>query len=492
MPEGQSQQAVAWDKALRDWLARFHASRPAYLIPITVLTGIYLACELSFNARLLDVVGGTPTKPEVDSIEHFGRYISGAALALALWGTAIMPRGVKAKWSIGGWILALGLSAFVSVYMVYNLEGDLIDYLTDHSDGATRQRALYLAALRHGILTGDVQVPTMTLTTGKLATPEGKTFAALFPVLAYSDNDVIRKADKALMTLSAKQFATGPAGVAKAFSAYSGLTVFYGVNLFNGIYAPALDKLHDDIQDNPGSPQLARALFDEKMKPIQAQLGSAAPIPPNLTWQGFFALPGVQAQMRRKLGIPGAAPIPAGLNGRQFQEIVYQPLLDSRVNALMSCYRNPPEAFADHHPEQEAGRRFMRLLLVPPIALAFSLIGALVHITKFSNYALRMAVNKPWLNIRTVGAAVAAIGLSAFLASNAITTSAGFGVLRDETRQQLGPFFVAAFTWVIQAQHYAYPFDEAVRSHVLGGATFGYRPGDRAEPKLVDPCAPEL
>jgi hypothetical protein len=486
MATDQAPRGEGWDRAIGLWWARFHENRPAYLIPITVLTGIYLAFELSFNARLLDVVGGMPTKPEVDSIEHWGRYISGAALALAIWGTVIMPGGTKDKWGLSTWVLALGLSAFVCIYMVYNLEGNLIDNLTERSDGATRQRALYLAALRHGILTGDVQVPTMNLTPEKLATPEGKTFAALFPVLAYSDNNIINKADRALVTLSGIELDAGSGGVDKAFEAYRALMVVYAVNLFNNIYAPALDKLHDDLQDNPANPQAAHAAFAERMRPIQAQIGSNDPIPEELTWQAFFALPALQAQMHRQLGIPAALPLPGGLNGVQFQQVVYQPMLEAKVQRIMACYRNPPQMFDNHHALQEAGQRFMRLLLVPPIALAFSLIGALVHITKFSNYFLRIVVNRPWLNIKTVGAAVALIGLSAFLAPNPVTASAGFRTLTDETRTTLGPFFVGAFTWVIQAQHFAYPFDEAVRIHVLRGWTFGYTPGQHPG---TDPCA---
>lgn len=530
------------------WWNGFHKNRPVYLIPITVLTGIYLAFELSFNARLLDVVGGTPTKLEVDSIEHWGRYISGIALALAIWGTVIMPQGTKLRWSISTWVLALGLSAFVSIYMVYNLEGDLIDNLTSRSDGATRQRALYLAALRHGILTGDVQVPTMNLTPETLTTPEGKTFAALFPVLAYSDNDIINKADKALVSLWASGGGARSAGAAQAFESYRRLMILYGVNLFNRIYAPVLDRLHDQLSEIPQrqaelwngyvshlpagttpdsvpaemyeairsqvrgegvevsndwrpndraqfyntvesqTRTTAQIAFEAGTKPIRDELGSTAAIPEDLNWQTFFALPSVQARMRQQLGLPDSVTLPAGMNGETFERLIYFPMRKARVDKAMSCYRNAPPTFADGGAQQETGRRFMRLLLVPPIALAFSLIGAMVHITKFSNYSLRMFFNRRWLNIRTVGCAIAVVGLSAFAAPNAVTTSAGFQTLRAETHAALGPSFVYAFTWVIQAEHYAYPFDEAVRTHVLGGWTFGYTPGKHPE---SSPCAPE-
>ncbi|MFN7757542.1 MAG: hypothetical protein ACK5RP_08790 [Betaproteobacteria bacterium] len=46
------------------------------------LTIVYLIVELAFNARLLDVVGGTPSLHEIERIEVWGRLLSGAAVAL--------------------------------------------------------------------------------------------------------------------------------------------------------------------------------------------------------------------------------------------------------------------------------------------------------------------------------------------------------------------------------------------------------------------------
>lgn len=49
---------------------------------VLCLTALYLTCELAFNARLLDVVGGGATEDQIHSIEQFGRSLSGIALAL--------------------------------------------------------------------------------------------------------------------------------------------------------------------------------------------------------------------------------------------------------------------------------------------------------------------------------------------------------------------------------------------------------------------------
>ncbi|MGD0189130.1 MAG: hypothetical protein ABSD74_00145 [Rhizomicrobium sp.] len=503
---------------------------------------------MSFNARLLDVVGGLPSHDEVQSIEHWGRYISGTALALAIWGSVVMPRGTRDGWKVSTWVAVLGLSAVVSIYMVYNLEGNLIDHLTDQSDGPTRQRALYLAALRGGILAGHIRVPTMNLTHEELSAPEGKTFAALFPVLAYSDNGLISKADKALVPAVqagvAQSFADRFGNASQACAKYWKVVLRFG-GLFNQ-YADGLDRLHDQLADIPRKQEAAwqdyvsglpdsltpetvpenlyetvrekvraggvnvaadwipsdqkgfyEAYADQArteahnafQKAVRDRFGPDVTLPEDLTIKTYFNLPNVQQRMRQALGLPESIELPGVADGPTFERLVYDPMLVTQVDNTMLCYRSNPSTLADGGSKEQAGRRVMRALLVPPIALAFSLIGALVHVTKFLNYSLRIFVNRAWLNIRTIGLAVALVALCAFAAPNDVTKSEGYGTMKEETRANLGSLFVVAFNWVIQAQHFAYPFDEAVRVHILDGWTFGY-PSANAAHQSPDPCVP--
>jgi hypothetical protein len=531
-------------ESLRELWDRFHANRPAYLIPITVLTAIYLAFELSFNARLLDVVGGLPSQSEIDSIERWGRCISGAALALAIWGTVLMPMGTKERWSAIRWALILGGSATICIYVVYSLEGDLIDNLTARSSGAIRQRALYLDAVRGGILTGDIDVSTMHLTPEQLTSPEGKTFVALFPVFAYSNDKVITHADKALVPAVANTLERRLGNPEQAFRRYRPVAIRFG-NLFNQ-YLDGVDRLHAayaaipqkqdeawekytsslpngltpetvpegmysavrsrvknqgvDVPDDwaPGDRQAFNAALDSQLrgsehaafeKTIQDKFGQNVVLPEDLTVDTYFALPLVQERMRSILMLPDWAVLPGAVDAVTFDQRFYEPFLGKQKDCEMAVYRGPPSLLAENGREQDRGRERMKLLLVPPIALAFSLIGALVHITKFSNYALRILVNRSWLNIRTIGLAVAVIGLIPLFIPNQVTTSQGFRSMRADTKNTLGPFFVYAFTWVIQAQPYAYPFDEGVRRYVLGGVTFGYR-ASQARDSSPDPCFP--
>ena len=55
-----------------------------HLLFVIVLTPIYLWFELAFGVRLLDAMSGAIVLNDSSAIEHWGRLISGAAVALLL------------------------------------------------------------------------------------------------------------------------------------------------------------------------------------------------------------------------------------------------------------------------------------------------------------------------------------------------------------------------------------------------------------------------
>lgn len=58
-------------------------SLPAWqVLALMGLTAVYLAFELAFIARLLDMVGGSASSDEIHRTEVYGRTLSGIALAL--------------------------------------------------------------------------------------------------------------------------------------------------------------------------------------------------------------------------------------------------------------------------------------------------------------------------------------------------------------------------------------------------------------------------
>jgi hypothetical protein len=511
--------------------------RPAYLRPIWLLTGIYLTFELAFNARLLDVAGGRATPDEVDAIEHWGRFISGTALALGIWGVVVMPRGVHQRWSVARWAGVLAVSAAISIAAVYNFERALIDHLVDRSDGTARRIAAQTTLLAHAILTQDVQVDGIDLSPEQLAKPEGKTFIALLPAMAFSTNDLSRKAENALRQVIHngvvesmgspeafynKSYVPSVRTMRDAFNKYAA-----GVNemgkALDGIPATQADAWQRYVEDlrkkgyrpetvppfgygrvregvrKQGVPIPAdwrpsdRATFDRAVRDkveteahrkyrtsIEQQFGGGAQLPDDLPWDAFVQQPLVQAKWQKALDLPASVRMTPTLSVEDYSRLAYRPRLDREVEARVTKYEAAAGEFDSGGRNEKLGQDAMRALLVPPIALGFSLMGALVHLFKFSLYSARFVSARRRLNMVVIGSSVAAVALSAFLAPNAITTSRVYGYFETHTASALGTVPAHALTWVVQAQPFAYPVNEAVRASVLHGLTFGYEPaGER-------------
>src|SRR4051812_12724130 len=89
---------------------------PALALTMTLLTGVYLSYEIPFGALLLETVSGGADADAISRLEHAGRLIAGAALALALLPYAIKraSRGDVAP----GRVMALVGAGFLAVVAV--------------------------------------------------------------------------------------------------------------------------------------------------------------------------------------------------------------------------------------------------------------------------------------------------------------------------------------------------------------------------------------
>lgn len=514
-------------------------TRPAYLLPIWLLTGIYLTFELAFNARLLDVAGGLATPDQVDSIEHWGRFISGTALALAVWGVVVMPRGTAGRWGFVRWVMLLALSAVVSIVLVYNGEKALIDKLVDRSDGVSRRIAAQTTLMSHAILTQDIQVDGIDLSPAQLEKPEGKAFIALFPVLAFSTNDVSRKAENALRQVIRnnvteaigspaafynKSYVQSVKHIRDSFNSYAAGVNQMGkaLDAIPSDQADAWRRYVEDLQKKGYRPETVppmgygrvreavrkqgvpvpndwrpsdHATFDRAVRDrvegdarrryrasVEEQFGAGAQLPDDLQWDAFVQHPLVQHKWQQGLDLPSSIRLTPNLGVEEYTRLAYQPRIDREVEARVTKYQAPPADFDQGGRNEKLGKDAMRALLVPPIALGFSLVGAMVHIFKFGAYSARFVSSRKRLNMAIIGGVLVATALSAFLAPNAITTSRVYRYVEAQTTSTLGTVPAHAFTWVLQAQPFAYPANEAVRTSVLLGLTFGYEPSGSGAP----------
>lgn len=159
------------------------------------LTSIYLVFELGFNARLLDVVGGSATHDEVDHIEKYGRIISGVALTLLFWGFQI-KKALTSPAATGFLAFKLLTSAAVCITLMFFGQKALIDFLADGSTDDTRSRAAVLVPISHLLTTSEFSLTGMDLPPEAFGSPEGKTFVATFALQALAVPNLYRKIEE--------------------------------------------------------------------------------------------------------------------------------------------------------------------------------------------------------------------------------------------------------------------------------------------------------
>lgn len=521
------------------------------------LTLAYLCVELAFNARLLDVVGGSADSGQIHQIEVYGRTLSGVAAALFVLQALLRWHNRSAGVRPGpvlGTVMLVGSG--VLVYAALNL---LVDTLVQRSTSEFRRISQNIVLIQQALVRGKVQLDGLDEEPQLLRSPAGKAFLAQFSWMASSVDrldDKIRDAKLTLIQSSLAERLGHAQGFYKSYAQAVGETrskwQAYSKSGpprdTEAEVARQQDKAWADYLADLGRrgwtpssvPTAAQAtvrravrrriavpdnwnLADEAgfraavASTVRRRLDSAAAgrpaaerMPLGLSWPAFFAHPTVQSALRQKLqdrlvqqmgaGPGRTARLPAGLrlqadygSGREFQDEVFAPVIKSLAQQELGRYDAPASAFADGAELERRGKDAARLALVPPIALFFSMLGAILHCTKLLYLLLTVARERipRWKAHRVLHPAAislaACLGFTAVLATmdNAITQSRLFGYLQQQSRDstdaalpaRLWQGFVASSLHVVSVgQDRFYPAFEAIRTRLLGGFTFGYDP----------------
>jgi hypothetical protein len=516
---------------------------------MTLVTLTYLTIECGFNSRLLDVVGGMPEKETVEAIEVYGRSISGFAFALMFWPGILMAGREKGRNAVHT-LFRLMLVSLPIMFAVYQLELKLIDWIVDHSQPADRYVAANLVAVQGAMVAKRVVLDDLPLTPEDMNAPDGKTFLAIFPLMAFSVEDLDRKLKdtkpKILRSVADKVYGGLDKNYARFLDSRKEMIALYNGKYIkasedydrsldgvgerqnsawndyqnklrkkgiapNDVPPPYWDRVRKDVRGsgvpiggnwNPHDRGAFNAAIESKMKSevdaryragLKAAFGSNDFVPPNLNKAAFFAYPAIQNSWRDKLKYEGAGVVmpidlPDDKNAKAyFQKTVYDKVLDRQERENMKKYDAPVATFADRAQNGELGREKMRGLVVPPIALMFSIVGAMLHIVKALLFGTQLVsgwafssgyVKTPFV----VVAAVCLLGSFYFIPTSRITSQPLYqyfenrgATLGDRNAPTLGGIVVYFARSTIHAQVVAYPIFEGMRIHALRGYDFGYK-----------------
>ncbi|MFN3861925.1 MAG: hypothetical protein ACK4R2_10690 [Roseateles sp.] len=507
-------------------------------LAVALLTALYLCCELAFNARLLDVVGGSASPAEVHHIEIFGRGLSGIAVALVLLQLLLSARARSGRRSPSA--MAMLFWCLLSAGLVYGSLQLLVDHLVARSDAQMRRTSLTIVLVQRALVNGQVQLDGLDDDPGLFARPEGKAFLALFPAMAVS----VERLDDKVRDVKLELISRGVLGrlgqaqgvyrqyeqaVARLREQYDRYRRAPGpVDLEAEIPRRQDEAWNDYLADlgkrgwTPSTvPAMARRSVLQKVRarvpvPADWQLGDEAgfreavatqvrrqagqaaarlvvggqPVPAGLGWEAFFGHAGVQAELRKRLQLPARVTLlPAYGSAELFEKDVVRPLVREVAQRELAAYEAPVKAFEPGGVHFRKGEDAARAVIVPPVALFFSLLGAIGHLAKLVYLLLRLATGAvpAWRGMRRlwlvpVGLlAASAAGLS--LASNAVTDSRLYGYMHAQVLHGAGADAAArgqaralltALHWVAVGQGLGYPVNEWVRTRVLHNFDFGY------------------
>jgi hypothetical protein len=452
VPEKRSEKRRA---KLEKHIAKFNAmnlpTRKESLIMMFV-TGIYLIFEVSFGARLLDVVGSTTDLEEIEQIENAGRLISGIALTLVVWTAFILPRIRKmtasTRWRKFKAVIMLSTSTMVCCMISYTIQEAILDGLSYGSNPAQRQAASTLTLVSSSVQNSMAVLRGIDFDVIDRKSPESKTFMALLPSLALSVDRLeerTRNSIEDLLTMQAESHIGPPE---KFYAEIYFPTMNALKESYNEAYLPAAiehekailaipvqqnakyqeyvnslrakgvtprtvpsrsySRVRSDVRlmgvpvsldwsprDRQGFVDaIENKIRDEATPPYDRAMREAfgETLPDNLDGTTFFKHEVIQKKWRDMIGMDYDIPLDINLDQDQAVERIYRPWVKAIVNEKRPLYFSSVESFEEGGEHYEDGISAIRVAYIPLIAFGFSLFGALVHSFKTMNFAIQSTV----------------------------------------------------------------------------------------------------
>jgi glycerophosphoryl diester phosphodiesterase len=548
------------DKSLRN-LAAQHGHSLIMPLALIGLTLIYLVFELAFNARLLDVVGGEATLDEIHHIEHYGRILSGTAAALFMLQFLLKhDEKVRMEYAEKGdtdremfgfpRILVACLLCVLGVY--YGLQ-TFVDYLVDSRSGDFRHRAVNVSLIQNALVNDRVDLTGIDAGNGLYRLPEGKAFLALFPFMATSVDDLEQRMKDAKVqilrhTISEQvdpktyfdRYQQAIQTATTQWQKYRGnIEDTESVDReFNKAWREYEDELcghkgcrwtpdnvprhmwktvRRQVQKNVNVPDdwqpndrrsfraaIARQITEKMLR--EGITVDGRRIPPGLSQAEFIQHPAIQKQLRANLRLPENVRIPLTIGKSAFLQNLYYPMLQRETFLEVQKYNSDAASFESDGTNFEMGVKATQATLIPPIALFFSLLGAIGHLGKLSYLLAEICllgacskIDRPWAKrLQTIALhslLLIPVGLFLFCwitlsyMENRVTRSTLYLALQKQLQSETLSKMIHV---VAVGQGFAYPFDEAIRQKVLFGLDFGYQTKDKAssQAKKANASAP--
>jgi len=523
------------------------------------ITLTYLICELAFNSRLLDLVGSISTAEEVHNMERYGRTLTAIAAALlvlqfALVGIARLKKksiAFSPKASVGAVLCLCLLTGAVTWHAVEWF----IERQVSNSTGEFRQMSLLAQLYQQSLIDGHQTLEGIPLDSqgGQVQTwtsPSGKAFLAMLPILLSSVDryhallksgaeqnlrDSISAREGGVLGFY-KTWLRAREAVHKQYVAYyndemdlsqatqreqerswqryerslraKGLRSWnvprrYYASVRNNVRSQGVPVANNwSPSDRVGFDAAVAKTVRQRYLAQRTVVFNGVTIPKRLDWGVFFRQDVVQKSLREKLLLPTGTlvreeyPLSDGL--KLFALELQTAHLNEAVKQQLPKLQASLRSYSIGGENEKQGEDAARAVIVPPVALIFSLAGALTHLAKLLYLVLvpltaTMLRRKSSRPVRLINrhplvfpvALISALLVMFSCMNNSITVSPAYQNLKDalqgaEITITDEPLFLRgeSLLRIVHAvsigQSYSYPMNQYLRETVLGGFDFGY------------------
>ena len=504
---------------------------PKSLLFITITTTIYLIVELGFQSRLLDVAGTLVSMEEIEALEKFGRLISGTAIFLVFLGVVILPFAGKGSYHyplIKVVVISL-VSAVVIISSVFHGEKALVDYIVDHSSGEQRKVAAQALMIQNSVLNDIITIEGIKLSSDVLNTPEGKSFIALLPFLG-STIMVEGESKEPVIRNIIDHVVKNNFGNEKYFLENHIYPVLQQIKqTYNEHYVPASNKYLEAISQSavnrtadeswqqykkklagynrtPGdipeshwekvrkevralgvdvpenwepsdkisfykaAKEAYRKKVDQKFAAESGKLLGFKPksLPPGLSYAQFVNNKDIRTYLGKKNELLNKIDFSEKLTNKKLLDTLYYPLVKATVTDKTRKLFGKTKDYEAGGKFEEFGKTSMRGVVVPPMALFFSLIGGIVHFFKVIYYSLTFKL-KTFIRLPVMAAGIAMIVfcISTMNLENSITKSPLYGSLESRMIGKNGYAVSTCMKAIIELAPYSYPINHGIRKNFL-------------------------
>lgn len=417
------------------------------------------------------------------------------------------------------------VAAVPIVVIVYLLEALIVDAIVYSSTPQQRQTAFGVLLFTSQYQKGLATIEGFALTPEEIRSPAGKTFMAVLPAMAGGMKNIREKLDPSLRVFAAQKVMEklGPPG---AFynQAYVGalrkLNDSYrqyiaGVRQLYEGYEEADRKAEQGWNDYLADLRKRRlrfppaAIYCNRIKKNVRAAGNPVPdhwncadktifiksardkgyrqaddtfrdrtrrqagepLPSNLlSFAQFIESPVIQRNWRRELDAGSEVSLRLGETQESFRRNVYDAIVQAQVERQIRRVKSDVGLFEPGGLYFVDGQEAYRALVVAPIALFFSLLGAFSHFIKsLVTSSFFYSRSTPGLRRRIMAAGIA-LSLSTLLIPNVLTRTELYSRMLSEVRNSadgwLAPLAqIQAFTiaWIAHTQSFIYPLNDAVR-----------------------------